>query len=130
MRGALDLLGADRIQHGVRAIEDPALVERLADEEVCLDVCPTSNVLLSVVPDLESHPLRRLLDAGVRCSLNADDPLLFGPGPLEGYELCRTGLMLSDDDLADIARSSLLASGAPYRVRERGLAQIEEWLAA
>jgi adenosine deaminase len=130
VRGALDALGADRIQHGVRVIEDPALVERLVAEEICLDVCPTSNVLLSVVPDLESHPLRQLLDAGVRCSINADDPLLFGPGLLEEYELCRTELLLSDEQLAAIARSSLLASGAAYRVREKGLADIDAWLAA
>ena len=75
--GALDALGADRIQHGVRAIEDPALVARLADQGVCLDVCPTSNLALSVVDRLEDHPLAALLAAGVRCSVNADDPLLF-----------------------------------------------------
>ncbi len=130
VRGALDALHADRIQHGVRAIEDPALIERLVEDDICLDVCPTSNVLLSVVPDLEHHPLRKLLDAGVRVSINADDPLLFGPGLLEEYTLCRNELHLSDEDLADIARSSLVASGAPYRVREKGLARIEEWLGA
>ena len=73
----------------VFTIEDPELVRRLADSGVCLDVCPSSNVLLSVVPDIASHPLPALLDAGVRCSLNADDPLLFGPGLLEEYDLCR-----------------------------------------
>jgi adenosine deaminase len=130
VRGAIDVLGAHRIQHGVRAFEDPALVERLAAEEICLDVCPTSNILLSVIPDLESHPLRQLLDAGVRCSINADDPLLFGPGLLEEYQLCRTELALSDDHLAQAARSSLLASGAPADVREKGLAGIDAWLAA
>ena len=130
IRGAIDILGAHRIQHGVRAFEDPALVERLAAEEICLDVCPTSNILLSVIPDLQSHPLRQLLDAGVRCSINADDPLLFGPGLLEEYELCRTELGLSDDHLAQAARSSLLASGAPADVREAGLAGIDAWLAA
>ncbi|MCW2549141.1 MAG: adenosine deaminase [Mycobacterium sp.] len=130
VRGAIDVLGADRIQHGVRAVEDPALIERIAAEEICLDVCPTSNVLLSVIPDLESHPLRRLLDAGVRCSVNADDPLLFGPGLLEEYELCRTQLQLTDDQLAQVARSSLLASGAPEQVRKQALIDIDAWLAA
>ena len=67
VRGALDALGAQRIQHGVRAAEDPALVERLAPaRSSACDVCPTSNVLLSVVADLASHPLPALLDAGVR----------------------------------------------------------------
>lgn len=129
VRGALDALGADRIQHGVRAVEDPALLQRLADEQICLDVCPTSNLMLSVVDDLASHPLAELLDAGVRCSLGADDPLLFGPGLLEEYELCRSTLGLSDGQLATIARSSLTASGAAPGVVEAGLAGIEAWLA-
>ena len=76
VRSALDVLGADRIQHGVRAIEDDALVDRLAGQQVCLDVCPTSNVALSVVPDLDHHPLPTLLERGVACTINADDPLL------------------------------------------------------
>ena len=130
VRGALDKLGAHRIQHGVRATEDPALVERLAAQDICLDVCPTSNVLLSVVPDLQSHPLQALLEAGVRCSINADDPLLFGPGLLEEYQLCRAELGLSDEQLAACARSSLLSSGAPEAVKQLGLAGIEAWLAA
>jgi adenosine deaminase len=129
VRGALDVLGADRIEHGVRAVEDQALLQRLADEQVCLDVCPTSNLLLSVVDDLASHPLIRLLDAGVRCSLNADDPLLFGPGLLEEYQLCRDTMGLSDGQLADIARSSLLASGAPQVVIDEGVAGVDAWLA-
>ena len=89
VRGALDTLAARRIQHGVRAAEDPALLERLAAEEVCLDVCPTSNVQLRVVSSYTEHPLRKLLDAGVQVSLNADDPLFFGSGVLGEYELAR-----------------------------------------
>src|ERR1700720_2478630 len=69
VRGALDTLGARRIQHGVRAAEDPSLLARLAAEEVCLDVCPTSNVQLRVVPNFAQHPLPRLLAAGVQVSL-------------------------------------------------------------
>ena len=128
--GALDALGADRIQHGVRAIEDPALVQRLADEGICLDVCPTSNVLLSVVPTIEAHPLPQLLEAGVRCSLNADDPLLFGPGLLEEYELCRDRLALDDAALATIARASIEASGASPAQRAVGVAAVAAWLAS
>ena len=113
VRGALDTLGADRIQHGVRAIEDPELVKRLADSPVCLDVCPTSNMMLAVVPDMRSHPLPALLDAGVRCSLNSDDPLLFGPNLLEEYELVRSTFAFDDATLAHIATCSIDASGAP-----------------
>jgi adenosine deaminase len=128
--GALDALGADRVQHGVRAIEDPALVQRLADEGVCLDVCPSSNVLLSVVPSIEAHPLPQLLEAGVRCSLNADDPLLFGPGLLEEYQLCRDELDLDDAALATIAVSSIEASGASVAQKAAGVAGVDAWLGA
>jgi len=128
--GALDTLGANRIQHGTRSIEDPRLVERLAAEGICLDMCPTSNLLLSVVDDLADHPLSALLEAGVPCSLNADDPLLFGPGLLEEYQLCRDTLELGDEQLAQIARASLQCSGAPASVIEAGLAGIERWLQA
>lgn len=126
--GALDALGADRIQHGVRAVEDAELVRRLADSPVCLDVCPTSNVLLSVVASIEEHPLPVLLAAGVRCSLNADDPLLFGPNLLEEYEVVRSRLGIDDAALAGIARCSLDASGAPDTLKAEAHAAIDSWL--
>jgi adenosine deaminase len=129
VRGALDVLGADRIQHGVRAVEDPELVRRLADVQVCLDVCPTSNVMLSVVPDLRSHPLPDLFAAGVPCSINADDPLLFGTGLLDEYELARRELGFDDADLARIATTSIDASGAPPDVKRRTRSRIGAWLA-
>jgi len=130
IRGALDVLGAKRIQHGVRAVEDPELVARLADEGICCDVCPTSNVLLSVVPSLAEHPLARLLDAGVPCSVNGDDPLLFGPGLLEEYELCRQDLGFDDARMAHIARCSIDAAGAPADLKARASAAVDDWLAA
>ncbi len=125
---ALDALGAQRICHGVRAVEDPALVERLAADQVVLDICPTSNVMLAVVPSIEEHPLVRLLDAGVRCSLNGDDPLLFGPGLLAEYELVRESMGLADEQLAQLARSSLVGSGAPRDLLDDAVDQVEEWL--
>jgi len=127
--GALDALGADRIQHGVRAIEDPELVRRLADSQICLDVCPTSNILLSVFPSLAEHPLPALLDAGVRCSLNGDDPLLFGPNLLEEYELCRAEFGFDDRRLAFVAQCSIEHSGAPAGVKRQALGGVEQWLA-
>jgi adenosine deaminase len=125
--GALDALGANRIGHGVRSVEDPELLRRLADEAICLDVCPTSNVMLSVVPGLDAHPLPALLAAGVRCSLNADDPLLFGPGLLEEYVVARTELGLDDDQLAFIARCSVEDSGAPRELVVDAVARIDAW---
>ena len=76
-------------------------------------MCPTSNLLLSVYPSLAEHPLPRLLEAGIQCSLNGDDPLLFGPVLLEEYELARSEMGLDDDALASIARASIDGSGAP-----------------
>lgn len=128
--GALDALRADRIQHGVRAVEDPRLVEHLAEVGTCLDVCPTSNVALGIVPNVAAHPLPALLEAGIRCSLNADDPLFFGAGLLEEYELSRTQLGLSDELLAAIARSSIDASGAPAGLKGSARAGIDRWLSA
>jgi adenosine deaminase len=125
---ALRTLGADRIQHGVRAVGSPELVAELAARGICLDVCPTSNAALGVYPRLAGHPLPTLLAAGVRCSLNADDPLLFGCGLLDEYELCRTEMSLDDRDLAAIAAASLEASGAPRDLVGRGLAAIGDWL--
>ncbi len=106
----------------------PSWSQRLADEGICLDVCPTSNLLLGVVAGSTDHPLPALLDAGVRCSVNADDPLLFGPGLLEEYELCRAELGLDDAALATIATASIEASGAPPDLKARALAGIANWL--
>ncbi|CAG6392329.1 adenosine deaminase [Streptomyces cocklensis] len=128
VRAAVDVLGARRIAHGVRAVEDPALVARLAAEGVVLDVCPTSNVALGVVDSLSAHPLPRLLQAGVPCTLNADDPLLFGPGLLAEYETARAALGLTDPQLASIARTSVESSGAPRASVTAALARITEWL--
>jgi adenosine deaminase len=127
---SLDLLGADRIQHGVRAFEVDGLVSRVAELGTCFDVCPTSNIMLSVFPGLAEHTLPALLDAGVRCSVNADDPLLFGPGVLEEYELCRREFGFDDERMASIARSSIECGGAPDDVKATALAGITAWLAA
>jgi adenosine deaminase len=128
--GCLDACQADRVEHGVRAIEDPALVARLAAAGTCLDVCPSSNLALGVVPSLAAHPLPALLAAGVRCSLNGDDPLLFGPGIRREYELARAEMGLDDAALAGIARASLEASGAPRELVATSRAGVDAWLAA
>jgi aminodeoxyfutalosine deaminase len=86
IRGALEALGADRIRHGVRAVEDPELVRELADRGIVLDVCPISNVLLGVVPSLEEHPLPQLVAAGIRCSISTDDPAIFDTDLTRDYE--------------------------------------------
>jgi adenosine deaminase len=127
--GALNTLQPDRLQHGVRSIEDAELVKRLADSDIVLDVCPTSNLLLSVYPSLAEHPLPELLDAGIKCSLNGDDPLLFGPVLLNEYELARTEMGLDDAALASIARASIEGSGASAGFKASALRSIDDWLA-
>lgn len=128
VRSAIEALGADRILHGVTSVQDPALLAELAAKGICLDVCPTSNDLLGVVPTLGEHPLTVLLDAGVRCSINADDPVLFGPGILDEYETSRRVLGLSDEQLAACARSSIECSGASASLKASALAGIDAWL--
>jgi len=127
--GALDHLGADRLGHGVLGAADPALVERLARESICLDVCPSSNLQLNVFPAIEDHPLPQLLAAGVPCSLGSDDPLLFGPDLVDEFTLCRTGMGMDDAQLAALARTSFECSGAPAAVKTAGVAAVDAWLA-
>lgn len=127
---ALDCLGAQRVGHGVRSAEDPALLDRLAAAGVTLEVCPVSNVRLGVYEDLAAVPLRRLRDAGVAVALGADDPLLFGARLLAQYDAARDVHGLSDEELAELARSSVRGSRAPEDVRARLLSGIDDWLAA
>jgi adenosine deaminase len=87
VRAALTALRADRLGHGIRAIEDPALLDQLADEQIVLDVCPTSNLRMGTCTSLDAHPLPTLLAAGIPCSLNTDDSLLFGCDLLGEYRL-------------------------------------------
>ena len=125
----LDGLGAGRIGHGVRSIEDPQLVAHLAEEGITCEVCPTSNVALGLYPDLAAVPLRKLFDAGVRIALGADDPLLFGTRLLDQYVAARDLQGFSDEDLAELARMSVRGSCAPDDVRRALLADIDSWLA-
>jgi aminodeoxyfutalosine deaminase len=94
VRGALEELGADRLRHGIRAIEDPGLVDELAGRGTVLDVCPISNLRTGAVASLETHPLPRLVEAGVRCSISTDDPAMFGTDLTTDYDAA-TGLGLS-----------------------------------
>jgi adenosine deaminase len=128
VRAGIHHLGASRIAHGIRAIEDPDTVELLRERQITLDVCLTSNVALGVVPTLSSHPLRGLLDAGVACTLGADDPLLFGTGLLSEYETARTALALTDEELAAIARTSITTSDAPPHLITTAVQRLDEWL--
>jgi adenosine deaminase len=128
IRGALDALHPDRLGHGVRATDDPALLERLVADDVCCDVCPTSNLRLGLYPSVEEHPLATLLAAGVPVTLNGDDPLMFGASLVDEYELARVGLGLDDAALARIASTSIERSGMPEGSKRTGLAAVAAWL--
>ena len=126
---SLDALHANRIGHGVRSIEDPALVERLAAAGVTLEVCPASNVSLGVAPAVTAVPLRALFEAGVGIALGADDPLLFGPRLVSQYEIARDVHGFTPAELAALARMSVHGSAAPDSVRSRLLDGIDAWQA-
>jgi adenosine deaminase len=122
---ALDLLGAERIDHGVRCLEDERLVARLADEQIPLTVCPLSNVRLRVVPQLAVHPLPRMLKAGLMVTVNSDDPAYFGGYVDDNYDAIATALELDDTTLAELARNSVRASFLDPGRRAALLAEID-----
>jgi adenosine deaminase len=107
---ALDLLHVERIDHGVRCLEDDALVHRLAAEQIPLTVCPLSNVRLRVVPDLSQHPLPTMLERGLLVTVNSDDPAYFGGYVDDNYAGIRTALSLSPETLRALAANSIRAS--------------------
>ncbi|HSV38764.1 MAG TPA: adenosine deaminase [Nocardioidaceae bacterium] len=127
IRVAVEELGAHRLGHGVRAAEDPALLARIVERGVALEVCPLSNVSLGVYPDPSSVPLRQLLEAGATVALGADDPLLFGSRLGAQYAAMRTAHDLEDAQLANLAAMSIRASAAPDSVQRELLAVVEEW---
>ena len=120
---AINDLGVDRIGHGVRAIEDPGLVEYLAEHEIPLEVCPTSNVVTGVAPSLREHPIRRLYDAGIPVTLNSDDPSFFGSNLLDEYRnLHRVGW--SEAELLRLVENGFRAAFLPQVEIEQYLGEV------
>ncbi|MET8722425.1 adenosine deaminase [Streptomyces misionensis] len=107
---ALDVLGVERVDHGLRCMEDPALVERLVRERIPLTLCPLSNVRLRTVDTLADHPLPAMLDAGLLCTVNSDDPAYFGGYADDNFRAVAKTLDLGEDRLRELARNSFLAS--------------------
>ncbi len=107
---ALDIVRPSRIGHGVRAIEDPELVSRLADLGTVLEVCPGSNIALKVFPDFQSHPLRALKEAGVRVTINSDDPPFFHTSLEREYELASGVMGFSVDEINAMTRTAIEAA--------------------
>jgi adenosine deaminase len=123
---ALDLLRVSRIDHGVRSLEDPALVARLRDERMPLTVCPFSNVRLHVVERLEEHPLRAMLDAGLVATINSDDPAYFGGYVDDNFAGTAAALGLQSDDLVLLARNSFEASFLDAETRNGYVKRLSE----
>lgn len=127
---ALDLLQVQRIDHGVRSEEDPALLARLVREQIPLTVCPLSNVMLKVVDRIEDHNLKRLLDQGVCVTVNSDDPAYFGGYLAENLRAIYDGLQLSRADITQLARNSFNASFLPAAAKTDWMRRIDEYVAA
>jgi adenosine deaminase len=121
---ALDLLQAERIDHGVRCLEDDALVHRLASEQIPLTVCPLSNVRLRVVPDLTQHPLPAMLQRDLLVTINSDDPAYFGGYIDDNYAGIQTSLSLSPETLRKLAANSIRSSFLDNARKSALLAQI------
>jgi adenine deaminase len=124
---ALDLLGVERIDHGVRALEDPALVERLARAQVALTVCPLSNVKLRVFPSIEAHNLKRLLDAGLMVTINSDDPAYFGGYLTDNYLAVQQALGLTRADIERLAANAFTASFLAEEEKRARLQELHEY---
>jgi adenosine deaminase len=122
---SLDLLGVERIDHGVRCLEDAELVARLARDRVCLTVCPNSNVALRVFDRMEDHPLRAMLDAGLPVTVNSDDPAYFGGYIGDNYRAVASALELSEAQLITLARNAITGSFADEDRKSELLAELE-----
>ena len=124
VREAIEILGVTRIQHGVRAIEDPAVVRLAVARGVTFDICPISNVGLQVVPSMAAHPLRRLMQAGVRCTVSTDDPLCFANTVTEEYATLAAELGFTRAELAQLARNGWEVADVPADLRWTMLGEI------
>ncbi len=122
---ALDLLKVSRVDHGVRSLDDPTLVARLVAERMPLTVCPFSNVRLRVVANLAAHPLKRMMDAGLMCTCNSDDPAYFGGYVGDNFVQTAAALSLSDQQLVTLARNSFEASFIDETLRRQYISELD-----
>ncbi|MFE2299265.1 adenosine deaminase [Streptomyces sp. NPDC059445] len=126
---ALDILGVERVDHGLRCMEDPELVARLVRERVPLTLCPLSNVRLRAVDVLAEHPLPAMMDAGLLCTVNSDDPAYFGGYVGDNFGAVREALGLGEERLRELARNSFEASFLEHdeERRARYIAEVEAY---
>jgi len=124
---ALDLLHIDRLDHGNRSLDDPALVRRLANEQMTLTVCPLSNLKLCVVGDMQEHPVDRMLAEGLRVTLNSDDPAYFGGYINDNFRAAAEGRGLTRDQLVELAENSFKGSFLPEAEIDAHLANVRAY---
>jgi adenosine deaminase len=130
VREAIEELGVNRIQHGVRAIEDASVVRLAVEREVTFDVCPLSNVGLRVVPSMTEHPIRRLMEAGVRCTVSTDDPLCFANSITEEYTVLTAELGFTRAELGRVAKNGWAVASVAPEVRRAMSAEIDRLVGA
>ena len=128
VRETLDELGVSRIDHGVRAMEDAAVVDRLVQERMPLTVCPLSNVRLKVFEDMAAHPFKAMRDAGLFVTVNSDDPAYFGSYVNDNYRALRDTFGFTDADLADLARNSFKASFLDDAQKQAYLQEVDSYI--
>ncbi len=128
VRDAIELLEVKRVQHGIRAIEDPEVVQMVLDRDVTFDTCPISNVKLDVVETMEDHPIRQLFDQGVRCTISTDDPLSFGNRLVDEYEALSVDLFTTVE-LAKIARNGFDVALMSDEDKAPFISQIDSFIA-
>lgn len=127
---ALDLLGAQRIDHGVRCFEDEALVERLVREQIPLTVCPLSNVKLRVFSEMREHNLKKMIDRGLMVTVNSDDPAYFGGYVADNYIAAAQALGLTRAEIVNLAKNSFQASFLAHDRKQALIAEVERYAAA
>lgn len=128
VRQAVEELGVRRVQHGVRAVEDPAVMDLLRNQDVTCDVCPLSNLKLQVVPAIAQHPIRQLFDAGIRCTLSTDDPFSFGNTLSDEYAALAIEAGFSAAELAQLARNGFAVASIVESERDWCFGEIERAL--
>ena len=126
VREVVEILGVRRVQHGVRSVEDPAVMQLLADRDVTCDVCVTSNVKLGVVPSYEAHPIGRLIEAGIRCTVSTDDPFCFGGTLSDEYAHLARALGFTHQQLAQVARHGFEVATMPEPARRAILEELDD----
>ncbi len=125
---ALDKLNVNRVDHGNRSLEDGELVKRLVADEMPLTVCPLSNLKLCVVNDMKQHPLKKMLELGLKATINSDDPAYFGGYMNENFKAVSEALNLSRNDLETISRNSIEASFLDRKQKDALLKKLDDYL--